>query len=559
MSLPEGYSRRLVGPNLFFIESGTVLDVPLKQDKQKLVDLWHKEAKRILPELGFKKIKLSHKIYNNGVRLALVAPFDITMAACDVIDFIWASTRQLVEEGSEKSLEDARAELMPIIKAEENLKLRKIHQLATSKGLNIFYEEGVVTIGSGNKSFQFNINEMDVSDIPWEKIADIPIVLITGTNGKTTTVRLTSFICKHAGKLVGYCSTDWVMIDGKIIDRGDFSGPTGNKFVLTKPELDVAVLEVARGGLLKRGLANTHVTAAAVTNISADHLGEDGVEDLDDLAEAKSIVYSTVEHAGHAIVNLDDPSILARHSKIKGKKVYISQKLSEADLDKYLKDAAYIVFVKDNAMHLKTHETTYEIAKFIDVPITVKGFAKHNVENALVAIALSNELGCTPEQIGKALHDYRNSEEENLGRANVFKVKNSTIIVDFAHNAAGINAIFEMAKAYEGKKTSIMFGQTGDRKFSIDDMCEIIAQNNPKEVIVKDTETYLRGAETGEIPALIERSLLKNGYSKSNIKHIETEDVAVEYVLENLKPNETYIMCVHENVEDVIRKIKQKQ
>ncbi|MFT6834327.1 MAG: cyanophycin synthetase [Francisellaceae bacterium] len=558
MSLPEGYSRRLVGPNLFFIESGTVLDIPLEHDKQKLVELWQAEAERILPELRFDVIKLDYKIYNNGIRLALVAPFDITMASCDVIDFIWASACQIFEEGAAKSIDEAKNMLIPIIESEENLKLREIHKLALSKGLNIFYDEGLVTIGSGKKSFQFNVDDLDINQIPWATISDIPIVLVTGTNGKTTTVRMTSFICQESKKVVGYCSTDWVMIDGKIVDRGDFSGPTGNKFVLTNPDVDVAVLEVARGGLLKRGLANTHVTAAAVTNISPDHLGEDGVETLADLAEAKGIVYSAVESKGHAVINLDDPNMLARISQIKGEKVFVSQKLSEDELQPYIDGADYVCFVKNSAFYFKSKNIEHKIAELKDVPITVNGFAKHNVENTLVAICLSYELGCDLDQISNALKIYQNSDKENLGRANVFKVQGATVILDFAHNAAGIKAIFEMAQGYEGKEITILFGQTGDRKFSIHDMCEIIEQYKPKQVLVKDTEIYLRGAEKGEVPALIESSLLLHGYPKANIKHFAIENDAVDYALDNLKSSETYILCCHEKVEEVIEKIKSK-
>ena len=556
MSLPEGYSRRLVGPNLFFKETGTVLDVPVTENQQTLVELWKEEARRILPELGFEQISLHHKIYNHGIRLALKAPFDITMAACDVIDFIWASACQLFESGTRKSREEARSFLMPLIKAEENLKLRTIHAMAMERGINVFYEEGLVTIGSGKGACQFQIDSMEVTEIPWEKASDIPIVLITGTNGKTTTVRLTSYICQQAGKHVGYCSTDWVMINGEIIDKGDYSGPTGNRFVLTKPDLDVAVLEVARGGLLKRGLANTHVSAAAVTNISADHLGEDGVETLEDLAEAKSIVYSTVETAGHALVNLDDSEMVGRLGRIRGEKVFITQNLAYEQLKAYLDDAAYICYVRDNSFYWLSADHEVEVARLDQVPMTVNGYARHNVENALFGIALAYELGCSLTQIGEALHGYSNSDTENLGRANVYQVQGATIIVDFAHNAAGLQAMFNMARGYQGKEVTVMFGQTGDRKFAIDEMCRIIAGEAPKEVLVKDTEVYLRGAEYGEIPQLIEQALERHGYPDDQVHYFGSEDEAVDNILGRITPGETYILCVHEKVSEVIDKIK---
>ena len=560
MSFPEGFSKRLIGPNLFFKETGTVLDIPQKDDQEKLVGLWEKEVQKILPCLGWSDIKSAHKIFNNGIRLAFVCPFDITLASCDVIDFTWASVCQFMETGKYKSVEEAKESLLPTIEAEENLKLRDIYNEATKRGFNVFFDEGLVTIGSGKYSYQKEIDQLDIKSLDWHQIKDIPIVLVTGTNGKTTTVRMASFICQHADKIVGYCSTDWVMVDGEVLDRGDFSGPSGNRYVLTNPKVDVAVLEVARGGLCTRGLANTNVTAATISNISVDHLGQDGVETLEDLCEAKSIVYSSVENAGHAIINLDDQYIRERYeaNKIKGKTVFFSQKLSEEEMDSYLNKSAYVCFVKNGQFVLKTKTKRCELASVVDVPITVKGFAKHNIENALNAIALSYELGCEPAQIGRALCAYKNSDEENLGRANVFEVSGATVIVDFAHNAAGLKAIFEMSKAYAPKGTTVMWGQTGDRIGMIDEMSRITASYQPKEVVVNEIANYLRGAELGQIPVLIEDALGRHGYDKQKVHHVEDELSGVDYTLSQLESGDVCILCVHEHIGEVVDKIKKQ-
>jgi len=321
----------------------------------------------------------------------------------------------------------------------------------------------------------------------------------------------------------------------------------------------VAVLEVARGGLCGRGLANTNVTAATISNISIDHLGLDGIETLEDLCEAKSIVYSAVENTGNAVINLDDAHIVARFEAglIKGTKVFFSQKLSESEMDAYLNEAAFVCFVKDDEFVLKTASETHVIATVKEVPLTVKGFAKHNIENALNAIALSYELGCMPNEISLGLLAYENNDEENLGRANVFHIGEATVIVDFAHNTAGLKAILDMSQAYSPERVKIMWGQTGDRMSLIDEMARVTADYDPAEVVVNEIEGYLREkAIVGQIPTMIEESLLKYDFPKSNIRHVDDELIGVDYALNNLESGDVYILCVHEHIATIVDKIK---
>lgn len=560
MSLPEGFSKRLIGPNLFFDHTGTVLDIPLTHDQKYLVRLWHHQVHALLPELGWGDIQTAYKIYNQGIRLALQAPFDITLAACDVIDFTWASVRQYIEKGYFKTPEEAKEALLPLIYEQQNLKVRQIYQLGTSKGFNVFYDPDnrQITIGSGNQCFQACIDDIEVDDINWAKVGDIPVVLITGTNGKTTTVRLTSFLCQVNEKGVGYCSTDWVMINGEVIDYGDYSGPTGNRYVLTNPDIDVAVLEVARGGLCTRGLAITNVTAASVTNVSADHLGMDGIETVEQMAEAKSIVYKTVARKGHAIVNLDSPEIKSRYESglIEGTKVFFSQKMTEHQLRPFFQQAAYIAFIKNGFFVLQTQQNEHTIAEIDAVPITVRGYATHNIENVLNAICLGYELGLTPEEIAKGLKSFQNSAENNFGRANVYYYNGATFIIDFAHNPKALESICNMALAYKPERVWLMWGQTGDRLNLVDKMCQITAEFNPDFMLIKDVPGYLRGAEEGEMPTAIEQGLLKYGMTEDKLKHFEDEIPGLQYALDHAKPGDVHIMLIHKAPEKAISLIE---
>ncbi|WP_432773629.1 Mur ligase family protein [Francisella salimarina] len=550
--IPEGYSRRLVGPNLFFKETGTVLDVPLIEHRDKLTELFYQEANRILPVLGWQDIKLTHKFFNNGVRYAMIAPVDITMPACDVIDFIWLSVREGFETGSFKSLQEAQDELMPFINEDKNLTYRKLYELAKSKGFNAFRDKNKAYVGSGTGCYEFDLDNDKIEDVDWSKVYDIPAVIVTGTNGKTTTVRLTDYICRTAGKLTGYTSTDWVKVNDELIDEGDYSGPTGHQFVLTNKKVEVALLESARGGLLKRGLIETYVDAAAVTNVSADHLGEDGIETVAELAEAKSIVFRTMGKGSHAIINLDNSYMKERFDKLTCAKIIVTQNPEQHDMDYYLSKSDYACIVENGSFTWTSSDSKQEILPVVDAPLTVKGFAKHNIENAMIAIALSFKLGISFDNIEKALRSYKNDPKVNRGRANIFEFDNKVVVLDYAHNEAGMDALLSMMKAYDkGGKKYLMIGTTGDRKYLIPGINDIIIKHGIDFVVIKETEKYLRGAEPLELPTLIRGDLQSKGFdiSKTYISHGEL--TGVKYILDKLEDDDIGIFCCQAELEEV--------
>ncbi|AJC49542.1 Mur ligase [Allofrancisella guangzhouensis] len=550
--IPEGYSRRLVGPNLFFKETGTVLDVPLTEGREKLTELFYQEAKRILPALGWEEIKIAHKFFNNGIRLAITAPVDITMPACDVIDFIWLSAREYVEKGSFKTLEVAKEVLLPLINEDKNLIYRKLYDLAKSKGLNAFRDKNRAFVGSGKGCYEFDLGHDDIAEIPWQNIYDIPAVIVTGTNGKTTTVRLTDYICRFAGKVTGYTSTDWVKVNNELIDEGDYSGPTGHQFVLTNKKVEVALLESARGGLLKRGLIETFVDAAAVTNVSVDHLGEDGIETVAELAEAKSIVFRTMGENSHAIINLDNLYMKERFELLKCNKIVVTQNPQAHDMEYYLSNSDYACIVERGAFKWLDKNSKTEILKVVDAPLTVKGFAKHNIENAMVSIALAFKLKVSLETIAAALKSYKNDQNVNRGRANIFEWDNKVAVLDYAHNEAGVEALFSMMQAYDkaGRKY-LMIGTTGDRKNLIPSINDVILKYGVDFIVIKETDKYLRGAKRLELPLAIREDLQKKGFDivNTHISHGELE--GVKYILDKLEDNDIGIFCCQAELESV--------
>ncbi|MDA0910914.1 MAG: Mur ligase family protein [Proteobacteria bacterium] len=554
--IPEGYSRRLVGPNLFFNETGVVLDIPLKTNQEVLIKLWQKNCERLLPLLGFSEYKLAHKAYSEGLRLAFTAPCDILLASCDVIDYTWhAACYEFLNNDFLALDESQKASLLQAIQEEQNLAYRILYANAKSHGLNIFREKDHAYVGSGVGRYKLSLLTDDYLSLPWQDIYDIPQVIVTGTNGKTTTVRLTNFICQHAGKISGYASTDWVAINGEIIDRGDYSGPTGHQFVLTNSGVEVAVLESARGGLLKRGLIETQVSAATVTNVSYDHMGDDGVETLNDLFDAKCIVYRALaKENSFAVINMDDALLRELVSQLTNPKILISQTKISPLVSNKLTINDHACYVADDCFIWWHQGKEKTLVKLNDVPLTMNGHAKHNIENALHAIALAFALGISFDKITTALCAYQNTAKENQGRANIYTLKSGAkVIIDFAHNPAGFEAILSLAKAYQTKdgKLSLLFGTTGDRINLIDDSAKVIAKYKPHEVVIKELKKYLRGANEGEIPMQIAASLVRFGQEKDTIRLVEDELSGAELMLPQLQQGDVCVLCCHDRIADV--------
>ncbi|WP_440682978.1 Mur ligase family protein [Cysteiniphilum halobium] len=554
--IPEGYSRRLVGPNLFFNETGVVLDIPLKMHQQVLIKLWQKNCDRLLPLLGFSEYKLAHKAYSEGLRLACTAPCDILLASCDVIDYTWqAACYEFLHQKILALDKTQKIRLLQTIKQEQNLAYRILYANAKAHGLNIFREKDHAYVGSGIGRYKLSLLTDDYLSLPWQDIYDIPQVIVTGTNGKTTTVRLTNFICQHAGKISGYASTDWVAINGEIIDRGDYSGPTGHQFVLTNPDVEVAVLESARGGLLKRGLIETQVSAATVTNVSYDHMGEDGVETLNDLFDAKCIVYRALaKDSSFAIINMDDGLLQQLVTQLSTPKILVSQAKISSKVLNQLTINDHACYVADNCFIWWQKGKTRPLVKLSDVPLTMNGHAKHNIENTLHAIALAFALGISFDKIVTALCTYQNTARENQGRANIYILKSGAIvIVDFAHNPAGFEAILSLAQAYQTKagRLFLLFGTTGDRVNLIEASSKVIAQYKPDKILVKELKKYLRGATEGEIPKQIAASLIRFGLEKDTISLVDDELSGAKLLLSQLKQGDVCVLCCHDRITDV--------
>ena len=451
--------------------------------------------------------------------------------------------------------DEAIEEVQSAIEEEKNPALLDLEQAANEHGMSFLWDDDYVSIGHGKGSQTWPFRELPSSDdLDWSHFHDVPTALVTGTNGKTTTVRLATHILRGCGRNVGMSSTDWISVNEKIIDRGDWSGPGGARSVLREPEVDVAILEPARGGLLRRGLGVSQADAALITNISEDHLGDFGSQNLHELLNIKWIVSRAVEKTGALILNADDPLLVGKSAEFPGKLIWFSLDAKNAVIDLHTR-AGGIAFVLDNGDLLRLEGDAVEvICAAAEVPITMEGAATHNTANALAAAALTDRLGIPMAEIRAGLTTM--SQDDNPGRSNIYMADGVSVLVDFAHNPAAMQALFDIAKAIPAKRRVLSFGQAGDRT---DDLIRQLARNawaiGLDKIIVSELEVYWRGREYGDVFALIKDELLRCGATEDQILHFMTEDESLDAALEWAQEGDLVIMLALGGSTPIIEKL----
>ena len=300
-------ARRLTGPSLIFGGAGSILDVACAPDEaDRLVPVWRRNIEKMLAEFGWQDTRFASQTLQGGVSMAFSAPIDALYAASEMNEWAWAaSAAELGKVVDVPDFDDAVAAIRETAAEEANPQLMQLIADAETRGKTLLWDDDELSVGLGRGSRTWGVREIP-SSVNWDEHHDVPVGLVTGTNGKTTTVRLATHIVRAAGKNVGLSSTDWIAVNDNILDRGDWSGPGGARAVLRQTDVDVAILESARGGLLRRGLGVDHADAALITNIAEDHLGDYGSQSLNELLDVKWIVSRAVRRSGQLILNADD-------------------------------------------------------------------------------------------------------------------------------------------------------------------------------------------------------------------------------------------------------------
>ena len=336
---------------------------------------------------------------------------------------------------------------------------------------------------------------------------DIPVALITGTNGKTTTTRLLDAIVRKSGKVAGLTSTEFVRVGDDILDRGDYSGPGGARMLLRDPRLQVACLEVARGGILRRGLPTRAAAAAVVTNVANDHLGQYGVNTVPELAQAKFAVHRTLSEDGVLVLNADDAFVRAEAVNTKAEIWWFSLEPQSDKIQLALKTGSPCAYLRDDSIVFFDGTAETNVLPVADVPLAMSGAARYNILNALSALCLSRAMGVSLSAIRDGLSGFKPDAKDNPGRCNEFSHNRARVFVDFAHNPHSISAVCGALSSMPAKRRFIMLSHAGDRSNQdIEDVTEAALKFRPDVIVAAELEGYLRGRDIGEIPTLIEQT-----------------------------------------------------
>lgn len=333
----------------------------------------------------------------------------------------------------------------------------------------------------------------------------VPVVAVTGTNGKTTTSRMIAHMGRRAGLVVGWSSTDGVYVDGELVEAGDFSGPSGARRVLEDPRVRLAVTETARGGILLRGMGITANDVSVVTNVSADHLGLQGIDTLDQLAEVKAVVTKVTKPGGWVVVNGDDPRTFAMRLGSPARPFVFSRDPGSPALRAALDEGGRAATVLDgDLVVLDAGGDPTHLTPVVDIPMTLAGLSGFNVENALAAAAAGLAIGLSRAAVVDGLRDFQPDPTDNPGRMNIYSVRGVTVVIDLAHNEAGLAALLEVMAGLRppGARTLLALGTAGDRTDEIISTLGEIGARGADRTVIVHKDGYLRGRSTTDMDAL---------------------------------------------------------
>ncbi len=384
--------------------------------------------------------------------------------------------------------------------------------------------------------------------------ARIPIIAVSGTNGKTTSTRLMAHLCKQAGYKVGFTTTDGVYIQNQLMMRGDCTGPVSAEFVLKDPTIDCAVLECARGGILRAGLGFHNCDMAIVTNIAADHLGLQGIDTLEKLARVKSVVPRTVFPEGYAILNADDDLVYKMKDDVSCKIALFLLDENNPRIVEHCNTNGIAAVYENGFITIKKGGWKIRVEKVQNIPITFNGFAEFNIANCLGVVLGAYIRNFKIEDIRLALQTFVPSPAQTPGRMNVFHFKNYTVMVDYAHNTHGMNAIGKfLAKVEAPNKIGVIAGVGDRRDEDTISLAEAAARVFDEIVIRQDRN--LRGRSEDEIIALLKQGI-HNVSPTKKITVIPNENEAIDYTLKNATKG-SFITIISDVVPDALDRIKQ--
>lgn len=535
---------RITGRHLFVHTTGVAVWVPLDANIDDICSAIIRIAEHV--ECVVNPMIHPHQ---DGYAISIELPVDILYTGCSLLELAVDTPNLSVAEYDLRMIA-----LLEEWTQEQNHPWRTLRQWAIDNGVPIVDDEDGLTLGMGRFSQTWPLRELpNIEDLQPENYKRIPCVYITGTNGKTTTTRMLSSIVQAQGALsgqytcVGMTSTDGVVIDGIMVNQGDWTGPGAARQVLRHPTVDFAILETARGGLMRRGLVIENIDAAVVTNVSDDHLGTWGLYTIKDMARAKLTVAFGVQPTGTLILNADYPDLLNTWQEMQTQYTHLPQKTMLFSIEK---QEGVDIFLRDGWI---VHKTQGQIVSVDGIPLTFHGLATHNIENAMAAIGLAMVVGISIPAIQQGLQRVIPNATTSKGRSNWLQYRGGDIIVDFAHNPDGVRKLAKMCAQWKAQRKIVVLGQAGDRDDQqLRDMAIASLVMQPDLVLLKELPKHAYDKDPHEIVAILRSALEEQGLSASQILEFASEQDVAGWVIDNTMAQDICLFLSHEELDDVL-------
>ena len=533
-------SRRLTGANIYFDGTGAALEAVGADIPESVVADWAGLVRIARSRLHWPDGAIVTRRHASGVSLAFEAPLDQLITATEVNE--WALTRA----AQNRAAADLPDDIIDMADREADVRLVELVGVATSQGLPVHFDDEFFTAGEGHLSQQWPAHQLPtVAVMNAAQTGRVPKVVITGSNGKTTTTRALAAILSMTGKRTGYSSTDGIVVDGDVVEDGDFSGPMGLRSVLRNPSVEVAILETARGGLLRRGLATQDADVAVVTNVSADHFGEYGVHALEHLLEVKLLVHKSLRPDGTLVVNAGDEFLASRAAEIPGQNLaWFARSLSTAR-ERGLPACG----VQDGRMIIATVDGDIDLGETVAMPIGLQNKAPYNLENLAAAALSAHLLGVDAAGISAGLLSFGRNKNDNLGRLQYWTINGAHVLLDYAHNPDGMQSLLNVASQFRGDgRMGLVLEQAGNRTDEdIAALAVAAAVAKPDHVWLKDIgSTYLRGRAEGEVIGILRQALLDAGMEHSQMTVVTDIEELMSSALAWAGEGDVLVLPVHQ-------------
>lgn len=555
MAAPFEDSRRLTGPNLYFRQAGAALEsakgVPFDE---AVLARWQHNIADARSALAWPQSSLCMRRHATGVSLAFAAPMDQLYAATAVNEWAWcdalgvdiASDLKIVNDASDRA--HALRLLRDIARTQARPMLARLQAEAQGHGVPLLADDDAISLGAGSGSRTWPIDALpQPADVAWTMLYAIPTALVTGSNGKTTTVRLIAAMAREHGWPTAHSCTDGVFFDGRLIEAGDFSGPGGARACLRHPQARAAVLETARGGLLRRGLAVQRADAAVVTNIAEDHFGEYGIHDLRALAHSKLIVARAIDAHGLLALNADDALLVELAAQLDCPLGWFAQQFDHPLLQTHRDHGGPTCGVRSGRLLLSGHGAVADLGDVARMPLTLHGHATYNIANLAAAALAATAMGVSAASIGAVCARFGGDPDDNEGRMHHRDIGGISVVLDYANNADGLHQLLQAGMRARGDgRLAIMLGHAGNREDAdYRALARIAVDAGADLMVLRKRDDYLRGRPPGDVAGIIAAELGRLKVDPARYAVAEDEIQSVRAALRWAQAGDLLLLPVH--------------